>query len=98
MRVRHAIAVGILLGVLLVGAFLALAGCGNNAISVQPTNNSNVKLELLFEHDGCKVYRFLDGNPVYYADCRGAGSTTTSTKWEHMEGKVEHNFQSITVQ
>ena len=98
MNVRRAIAIGVLFGALIVGVFFA-TGCENRAIGVQPTSNGNVKLELLFEHDGCKVYRFMDfGEPVYYADCRGSGSTTTSMKWDHIEGKVAHNFQSTTVQ
>lgn len=28
-------------------------------------------LELLFEKNGCKVYRFFDGEYVYWADCSG---------------------------
>lgn len=47
----------------------------NKDISVSEvfhTNNSDVTLEFLFEHDGVKVYRFRDGHTtVYYTDVRG---------------------------
>lgn len=37
----------------------------------ETTTNQAIKVELLFEKDGCKVYRFNDGNDHYYTDCRG---------------------------
>lgn len=98
MNVRRTVAIGIVIGLLVVASFLAF-GCAKDAEKRVSTTNSGVNVELMFQNDGCKIYRFMDfGEPVYYADCRGAGSTTTSTKWEHMEGKVEHNFQSTTAQ
>lgn len=37
-----------------------------------PQNNSTYKVDYLFEHDGCKVYRFYDmGNYVYFTNCSG---------------------------
>lgn len=37
-----------------------------------PDNNPSYKVEYLFEHDGCKVYRFMDmGNYVYFTNCQG---------------------------
>ncbi len=39
---------------------------------VTPQNNATYKVEYLFEHDGCKVYRFEDkGNYVYFTNCQG---------------------------
>ncbi|WP_431213983.1 DUF4884 domain-containing protein [Puia sp. P3] len=40
---------------------LLLAGCAvQHPISKQPAvNNHDYKVEYLFEHEGCKVYRFL---------------------------------------
>jgi Domain of unknown function (DUF4884) len=44
-----------------------------------PDNNSTYKIEYLFEHDGCKVYRFLDNsNFVYFTSCNG--ETTSVVK------------------
>ncbi|MEO6758395.1 MAG: DUF4884 domain-containing protein [Saprospiraceae bacterium] len=35
-------------------------------------NNRTYKVEYLFEHDGCKVYRFRDNsNYVYFTSCNG---------------------------
>lgn len=37
-----------------------------------PGNNDTYKVDYLFEHDGCKVYRFRDmGNYVYFTNCSG---------------------------
>lgn len=39
---------------------------------VTPENNKTYQVDFLFEHDGCKVYRFLDhGNFVYFTNCNG---------------------------
>lgn len=43
---------------------------------VKPENNATYKVEYLFEHDGCKVYRFFDyGNYVYFTNCTGNATT-----------------------
>lgn len=35
-------------------------------------NNDTYRVQYLFEHDGCKVYRFFDmGNYVYFTNCAG---------------------------
>lgn len=37
-----------------------------------PVNNSTYNVEYLFEHDGCKVYRFRDkGHYIYFTNCQG---------------------------
>jgi hypothetical protein len=37
-----------------------------------PENNPTYTVDYLFEHDGCKVYRFYDrGNYVYFTNCQG---------------------------
>lgn len=57
--------------------FLALLSCVEDAQQQIQPNNTGIKLELLFEHDGCKVYRFLDGTRyVYWSDCRGNMQTS----------------------
>jgi hypothetical protein len=41
-------------------------------IKVSPYNNVTYRIEYLFEHDGCKVYRFKDdGHYVYFTNCTG---------------------------
>lgn len=53
--------------------------CNEQAIKTETTQVNGIKLELLFEKDGCKVYRFLDGRYIYWSDCRG---------------RMEHNYRS----
>ena len=46
---------------------------------VSPDNNPRYKVEYLFEHDGCKVYRFKDeGHYVYFTNCQGDVSSVES--------------------
>ena len=45
-----------------------------------PKNNSTYKVEYLFEHDGCKVYRFWDyGRYVYFTNCNGEAIAKTDS-------------------
>jgi hypothetical protein len=38
-------------------------------------NNGDYLISYLFEHDGCRVYRFVDGgNCVYFTSCNGETS------------------------
>ena len=42
-------------------------------------NNQTYNVSYLFEHDGCKVYRFWDdGQYVYFTNCTGSTSTAQS--------------------
>jgi len=53
---------------------LLLNSCGiNQPIStLKPSNNGTYAVDYLFEHDGCKVYRFQDdGRWVYFTNCSG---------------------------
>lgn len=47
-------------------------------------NNKTYSVDYLFEHEGCKVYRFQDnGNFVYFTNCKGDVSSikNDSTKY-----------------
>lgn len=53
--------------------FLCVISC-RQQVDVDPENKTkagNFEIEFLFEHDGCKVYRFNDGRTVYFSDCTG---------------------------
>ena len=52
-------------------ALLAL-GCSRPGEVQTNTTNPEFKVERLFEHEGCKVYRFLDNRAVYYVVCDSA--------------------------
>lgn len=35
-----------------------------------PENNNSYEIEYLFEHEGCKMYRFMDnGTYIYFSNC-----------------------------
>ena len=58
---------------------LSFTHCATSVIPAQQiltTSNKDVKVELLFEIDGCKVYRFYDGGPKYFTKCAGSSSTS----------------------
>lgn len=41
-----------------------------------PENNRSYQVDYLFEHDGCKVYRFYDmGHYVYFTNCNGEATS-----------------------
>jgi hypothetical protein len=61
--------------VMLLSVVLA-AGCAREPIG-EPihTNNPDLQLAFMFEHEGCRVYRFYDqGYARYFSDCRGSVS------------------------
>lgn len=59
---------------LLLACSVWLTSCvvGRPLTEVAPANNSTYKVEYLFEHEGCKVYRFMDmGHYIYFTNCQG---------------------------
>lgn len=60
--------------ILLLGiSLLLLTSCmGRPLINSSADNNDSYRVQYLFEHDGCKVYRFYDkGHYVYFTNCDG---------------------------
>ena len=66
---------------LLAVIIIASIGCVKDGIQTSKTNNSQIEVQLLFEHDGCKVYRFIDEDRRYFTNCKG------STSWSEYCGK-----------
>lgn len=67
-----------------------LYGCKGEAISTD--QNGDFKVELLFEKDGCKMYRFYDGGrAIYWSNCSGNTQYTYSRKTNNVTttGRVE---------
>ncbi len=81
---------------------LLLYACEKKALRVVPTDNSDIELKLLFEIDGCRIYRFQDEGSSRYVTVCGSHQTA-STQWNesHPCGKgcvhIEH-FDVPTVQ
>ncbi|MBS2098022.1 DUF4884 domain-containing protein [Carboxylicivirga linearis] len=60
--------------------------------SEPPKNNETYTVEYLFEHDGCKVYRFRDdGNYVYFTNCNG---DVTSSKNDTTKTQISNHIKS----
>lgn len=56
-----------------------LTGCVKEA--KESVQNGNFKVELLFEQNGCKMYRFRDGGRrIYWSDCSGKIQSDYTTR------------------
>jgi hypothetical protein len=68
-------------------AVIALSAC--EAAPPQETSrttNPEISIELLFEHDGCRMYRFLhDGRWRYFGNC--PNHTNVSSSYSQSCGK-----------
>ncbi len=64
-----------------------LVGCGHEAVQSASAGN-NVKVDLLFQSEGVRVYRFYDaGHYHYYAVPAGGVSAATFSDWSENCGK-----------
>lgn len=60
--------------VMLLSGIVWLSSCATERpiSKAAPDNNPSYRVEYLFEHDGCKVYRFMDmGHYIYFTNCQG---------------------------
>ena len=77
--------------ILIIFSFLLLVSCKNEALEKKQTTNDEFNVELLFEVDGCKVYRFQDASRNrYFTNCKG------SVSWKQQEGKVDYDLNIPT--
>lgn len=65
---------------ILLSIVLLVIGCTKEPKEVQDSSNREYKISFLFEHDGCKVYRFTDWYTVYFTNCGGTEHTETCGK------------------
>jgi hypothetical protein len=57
-----------------------------------PQNNATYTVDYLFEHEGCKVYRFYDrGNYIYFTNCNGEAIMKTDSTAIRNSTRVEKN-------
>ena len=72
---------------------ILVIGCASDGVKTAKTDSPDVKVTLLFEHEGCRVYRFFDaGEYIYYANCGGSFSTA----WDMPRGKTIHHERVST--
>ena len=68
---------------------LLVWGCQQEGKVTTTTDNPNFAVTLLFEHEGCRVYRFSDGGTKYFTNCRGS----VAWKETHYNGKTTYTEQ-----
>jgi len=71
-------------------ALTVFSSCVSDPIKTEVTQSNNIKLELLFEKNGCKMYRFKDERYVYWSDCSGR------TEYINRQGRAEYKQVTIT--
>lgn len=65
--------ISVTLLVIIIGCIVLIAFLNRKNKPKEKKYINHFQLELLFEEDGCKVYRFLDGeNYVYWSNCTGS--------------------------
>lgn len=74
---------------------LTVSSCDQPHDLVQETTKEgNYKVDLLFEKDGCKMYRFVDHDQyVYWSDCTG----NTYQSYSVLVGKHHETRQYQTI-
>ena len=78
----------ILAALVLLVVALVMAACEGEPLITAETGNPNFQVAFLFEHEGCKVYRFQDGgHPRYFVNC-GNGRARTESNHSQQAGKV----------
>ena len=75
-------------------AFLFIVSCRTERplplTTSKSDNNQTYTVDFLFEHNGCKVYRFYDaGNFVYFTNCKGEAIVKTDSM--EIRNKTEIN-------
>lgn len=66
--------------IILLFAVFAMA-CKATPVETKSTNNSEISVSKLFDHEGCAVYRFKDnGHLHYYVKCNNGDAQTMTTQ------------------
>ena len=68
---------------------LFLTSCFGEPTKVVETNNNDFDVELLFEIDGCRVYRFWDRGYKYFTTCNGSVEWKSSEKLQEVQTKIK---------
>lgn len=71
---------------LLLLAVVLTSGCAKEAQESKPSSNAAITVELLFEHEGVRMYRFRDGGHYRYYAVPTSGVWATA-QWSEGCGK-----------
>ena len=75
--------------VLILLVAVTLLSCNGTALKTEQSDNSEFEIELLFEHDGVKVYRFWDGASFHYFTNKGGTMTTRTSGKKTYEENIQ---------
>lgn len=70
-------------------SLVLFTSCKREPTEVVTTNNKNFHVELLFEVDGCKVYRFWDHGYKYFTTCNGSVEWKFNQKLQEVQTKIK---------
>lgn len=77
----------LIVAAVLLGVYVLLtSGCAKTAQESKPSSNAAITVELLFEHEGVRMYRFSDGGRYRYYAVPKSGAWATTT-WDESCGK-----------
>lgn len=82
---------------LMAGLMLSGTGCLAEPVRKSATSNPEISVGLLFEYDGCKVYRFVDDRVHYFVRC-GRESTVAVEGHVGVYGKIVRHYDLETPQ
>lgn len=84
-------------GLLLVLVIVFGAACRAGAERTESASNANFKVDVLFDYDGCRVYRFFDGasSARYFVRCAD-GFKSATVSW--VEGKDSEHISVMGVE
>ena len=74
---------------------MTITSCFKKPVSMEQSTNPNFQVEFLFEYDGVRVYRFIDGGSYRYFAKRVDG---VSVSWESSIGKTTYPISIDTIQ
>lgn len=75
----------------IVGCVIFLTACQKDAESLARVGH-DFKVEKLFTHEGCTVYRFDDTRTVYYTNCQGSTQSSCGKNCQQtVDTKVEES-------
>lgn len=69
--------------------------CVEKGAAIEMNQHGAFQVEFLFEKDGCKMYRFLDGGRyVYWCNCEGKVNADYTSR--HGKTHTNHYEETIT--
>ena len=84
------------LALLGLAALLFIAGCVNEPIATAPSNNADIRVDELFTHDGCTVFRFKDGPYHYYVRCTHQPAATATVSCIGKNCQDDDTIQTVS--